>query len=961
MSYDYNALVSKISASRRQAAQASSTEEKLQHLQESVDTLSTLSGHCPMTPLLWMQYSKDTADLLMCLSGEDDEEEDDDDGGGGNENASLAAASARDTRLQLLELALSEFPGSAILQLHYLQILCENESGDTASSSSFDKIESSLASALESVGKGSHRNEAVLVAAIYQLAIDFYTRRGKLTQALAKFIERAQTPMKDVNETLTAQLEEFCDQHSAEITAQQRQDAFRLLDEARRYESKTFNLLIPCEDEVDLAMHKEGILARHQVDLERLPWDTILRSDEKTCWMGYGGMLSAKAFIQYTQTCYRYRVPVRGKKSDLSEEEQQEIQNDEKTVKGLALCVYERGVAECPTAELLWLSYIRHLEYCAQADTSAFSRLKSVVDRAVRNCPYSLALFQQKLYLHGLLADHGVAILDPDELQKVVEEAIGSRFITSKEACLELYMTAMRVIRRRLLFLLVKAPVTGSGSPATLAYDEPESFVSFDKPPSYSDLDGSTTQELEDLCDDCRDFYETIDAYLKKSHASWSDGRGRLWSERAYMETSFLDPISISMGDEINAGMDAASRRFQQGTKTYDKLIKIHQPAPPDTFNEYIHYFQNSFPVIKPSSVMVRIRQTRFLYQKALKGLGRPKKPTEPLDPILQRDFDSGLSNFCHEYLVFERYFGSEKSLGAATTAIQKKLSKLSVQVAQPSNVVDATVANPQAEEGAHAMQVDVKPAEQDAAPVPTEKFSSGTAKRDLDDPNVEAEPPSKRAKKDEEEKTDEDCKHRAAVHKVKVGNLEHPAHPFTVRVLDLAPDVEDMDLIDTFRPKCGAIVHAKIMREKQHRHNANGKSKGWGLVQFELEESVEKALALSEVIGIHEKLVKVERSHMSAVGLVPPGMHRVNPKGEGRSSKMNKKRREARGIDAPKKESEIKQAPVAPSGQSKPRPSANGGMGILAFKPRGVQQNNTHRKVKVSLTSADQQDDKKS
>jgi len=77
------------------------------------------------------------------------------------------------------------------------------------------------------------------------------------------------------------------------------------------------------------------------------------------------------------------------------------------------------------------------------------------------------------------------------------------------------------------------------------------------------------------------------------------------------------------------------------------------------------------------------------------------------------------------------------------------------------------------------------------------------------------------------------------------------------------------MDLVNALRPKCGAIVHAKIMREK---HNKT-KSKGWGLVQFEERTSVEKALQLSDSVDIKMKCVKIERSHIAAVSLVavPP------------------------------------------------------------------------------------------
>merc|ERR1712161_123206 len=107
--------------------------------------------------------------------------------------------------------------------------------------------------------------------------------------------------------------------------------------------------------------------------------------------------------------------------------------------------------------------------------------------------------------------------------------------------------------------------------------------------------------------------------------------------------------------------------------------------------------------------------------------------------------------------------------------------------------------------------------------------------------------------------------------YKIKIGKLEYPAHPYTVKVSCLDPTTTDMDLVTVLRPKCGQIVHAKIMREKKHKkeykkkssHTNNNavdgtttshKSKGWGLVQFEERASVEKALQLSNIIGIKMK-----------------------------------------------------------------------------------------------------------
>jgi RNA recognition motif-containing protein len=225
---------------------------------------------------------------------------------------------------------------------------------------------------------------------------------------------------------------------------------------------------------------------------------------------------------------------------------------------------------------------------------------------------------------------------------------------------------------------------------------------------------------------------------------------------------------------------------------------------------------------------------------------------------------------------------------------------------------------------------------------------------------------------------------------KVRVGKMEYPAHPFTVRVSNLSLDVEDMDLVDLFRPKCGAIVHAKIIRDKHQQGGSGhkGVSKGWGLVQFEERDSVEKALALNELVGLHEKLVHIERSHMPAATLGPPGMHRVNPKGEGKVSKRNQKRHREHSHeqtmvadskegketdhhqndvgmgtqhheDSSKNVTEIRNDEVGKTGKEPEgkKPSKRTPTSVLSFRPRGVvahARNISHPKPRLILENAE-------
>ena len=183
---------------------------------------------------------------------------------------------------------------------------------------------------------------------------------------------------------------------------------------------------------------------------------------------------------------------------------------------------------------------------------------------------------------------------------------------------------------------------------------------------------------------------------------------------------------------------------------------------------------------------------------------------------------------------------------------------------------------------------------------------------------------------------------------------------------------------------------------EKKHHYGKGGgnKSKGWGLIQFEERESVNKALALNDIVGLHEKLLKIDRSHMPAASLVPPGMHRVGEYGQGKVSKRNeKKRREQQkgkrkkmrisedghsqhptGDDNDNKESSQQPgSPLAPplpsKGDSTEKPhdertssdknkvvvaKKNSSVSVLSFRPRGVTARKSHPKQRLKFNNDD-------
>ena len=569
-------------------------------------------------------------------------------------------------------------------------------------------------------------------------------------------------------------------------------------------------------------------------------------------------------------------------------------------------------------------------------------------------------------------------VLDPEKhLFDIVKDAIQTKFIpSSQDVITDLSLTIFQIIRRRILFVVASITQTtlpekkktkkkkkkkndgdndddDDNSPKILPYDDPEPIGSTTTVISMSDevdID-SLFEELDDLCTDCRELYDDVDEYIRKNYTKYGECRARLWNDRGFTELHLLNPLLRCLNDEKG---DGEAIDVTEVTKAYDKAVKAGQPIHPDIYRDYIQAMLACLPTDSPSSIISKLRQIRYLYQTGLNNVGKSKDAktsSSTFSNTNELDYETSLRCLCHDYLTFELYFGSEQSHSNASKAVTKKLSKM----------IETTLTAA----GAAVVGED----------------SSSSLKRKADDNDDATEEPTNKKRKtaegeEEQEEmdiTDEAKPKKAEQHKIKVGNLEYPAHPYTIKVSFLSPQTEDMDLVDIFRPKCGPVVHAKIMRDKHHSGpHEKGKSKGWGLVQFEDRESVEKALALSDVIGIHEKSVKIERSHLPAASLVPPGMHRVNPKGHGKSTKRNQKRKEHHQQHPDEK--------PAPTDEEKPNAAANKpstnqddkdtkeeskkdsatksagggskGTSVLAFRPRVVAPKSKadKRKPKVAL-----------
>jgi RNA recognition motif-containing protein len=1042
MSYDYNELVTKINTNRRryydsqrtQGAAAEEEEESSQQfLQIAVDTYAELSSVCPMTPLLWMQYSYDTGKLLLrelqLQHGYPHDNDPTDDVPHGQTES--ASSIVYPTQIQILRLGLTEFPGSAILNLYHIDLLTRQCVSGVDDSTTIQTLEDTIAN----VGHGSHRNEAAIIVKLYRMDIAMRVIQQQQqtgdredeeevddidSRIVQAFVRRAKCPMNDdINSTLLQELYNFVSsthrrvmhgKNGSDLIQPQHQ---RMIEDARRYESRVYSSFITYEDEIDIAMRQEQIWYKDYVMAAidpqgddgtsefsscqvKVDWEQILDNPDSrglNCWMGLGGIQTAQAFIKYANACSHFRYTDDGDGGDNNDNNPRKTQETIRTQ--MTSNVYERGVAECPTIETIWVSYLQHLLYLAnryspkhdnssndqdqqqqsqqqQKSIEFLTKAKYAVDRACRNCPYSIVLLRYKLNIVLLQANAKRIVLDPEKLLwDVVRDAIRTKFIpTSQDVVTDLSLTIFQIIRRRILFILAAIAQTtipgkkktkkkkkttdddDNSAPKFLQYDDPEpigSTTTIDSPPNGDDTDG-LFEELDDLCTDCRELYDDVDEYIRKNYSKYGESRARLWSDRGFAELHLLNPLLRSLDEEKD---DGEATDVTEVTKAYDKAVKAGQPIHPSIYRDYIQAMLACLPTDSPSNIISKLRQVRYLYQTGLNNVGKSKEAitsNSTFSNSNELDYETSLRCFCHDYLTFEMYFGSELSHSNATKAVTKKLSKI-VETIKTFASAAATV---EGEDGSSSLKRKSDD-NGDAAQEPSNKKQKTTA--EVGEQEMDTSDEAKPKKQDQR--------------KIKVGNLEYPAHPYTIKVSYLSPKTEDMDLVDVFRPKCGPIVHAKIIRDKHHSGpHEKGKSKGWGLVQFEDRESVEKALALSDVIGIHEKSVKIERSHLSAVSLVPPGMHRVNPKGQGKSTKRNQKRNEQHqqpqdeksertGEDGKPSAATTNQEDKDTKDDESKKGDGPGGSkaaaaSVLAFRPRGVAPKSKadKRKPKVSLST---------
>ena len=1089
MSYNYEHVVKSIRDHRRVAYANVSFEANsatapslatsvpdLDALQKSMEGFATLSSHCPMTPLLWMQYAHDAEVLmegLMMLESAAENGCEHYQQGEWRLQQMQSKKSALDSSTGILELALAEFSGCAVLQLYYLESLADyvyqseglrlfNALNDVVGMEVDDmqairnKLSTAFQCAWKSVGRGSHVNEGVIVSEIYRLngsyllyslssavaelkqngigAKDDTEKDTILHQISTLFLEWSKTPMgEESNAEMIHDMEYIWDEACSIVLtlcvgdeqreklkydlAQQKATLWANLDGERKKTSSLTNILSSYENEIDVAMSNEGIALLRQSffdhpqdqsnsnDSNVVPgkyvhslrrcnskWNQILLGDTNSFLLGLGGVETSRAFLKaasFLQRIYQ-GTTTRGKSVDNTE--RSSIEDHIANYKDLVIVsLFERAISECPTVESVWVSYMDFLraEWTLLRNNASgqihreqelSSALQSTSHRAVRNCPYSYTLFEIRMNTLGLIS---ASDLEPDDITAVIKEATELGFLNhNREALLHLRLVAILVVTRKLMSL-VSLGTTATSNGRGNDYDEGEEMGilpaasrknSTNGTVHYQSLNTTVMEEVQDLIEDIRDMYDEADTYLFKSHATWSEGRVAFWKHRALTEAFTLCPIFMGLEKAFDNDNeeDNSVVADKEAIQSFEKLVKAQKPCHPDSWREYIKYASASQLCMlgrasnstqsKPNSTataMCTLRRTRGLYNRAISSVKKYGQTTAaPVEnkqawmgkgidgTMFQRDYDAALLDLCREYLAFERGWGSEESFLHAQTLVRSKLSNW-----DPAAATIAPI--PSIQEELHGKR---KLEANDSASSHPENGSSTITKNDDNNDDEGYDKGSKRSKV----KTDlKQPKKTDGVHRVRIGKLDYPAHPYTIHVSNLSKDTQDMDLVDAFLHEFGAVVHARILRDKltgKGGHHFKGESKCVGLIQFEERSSVENALRRDGEFEVQGRPVKIQRSHMPAVVVVPTGMHRANPKGEDKVFKKNTLRKsnvdgmefevEGKGDegqttadgDQPKEKHNVASA-SSPSSLS---------FGVLSLKPRSMRQ-----KPKISLGSS--------
>ena len=451
MSYDYDMIVRQFADCRKQAASNSAQNETNNHpdlsrteaLQGAMDACEKLSGHCPMTPLLWIQYGATAFDYCQEVANKTEPLDN-------TSNHDLGAAttsSSLEMEIQLLQLGLQEFPGSLLLHLRH--IFCVERKEGLAEQLSQPKgqdLVEALREAIVQVGRGSYGEDGeLIVTRLFNSLALLYAKDGQAAKVHDLLItEQSVRPLP--NESLSTFYQSICNEFSLPPSADAR-DPQEIMEENRRRVSKLYHGRLQIEQfekEVQAQLSSQNLLPPWELimqpEREQEFWELLLNPEKSSIvGMGYGDAVLADHFLKYASALSAFKgfdaSDEKGKGASL-------LQRMTRDINDLAVSVFERAVSEAPTVEKIWVRFqqlrldaslvnrrltfsllslfqlayldlvhnlVRDLKSSQDgnpSETMASSprRLLSIAQRACRNCPYSLSLVERQLQVQYYLA-----------------------------------------------------------------------------------------------------------------------------------------------------------------------------------------------------------------------------------------------------------------------------------------------------------------------------------------------------------------------------------------------------------------------------------------------------------------------------------------------------------------------------------------------------------------------------
>jgi len=406
-----------------------------------------------------------------------------------------------------------------------------------------------------------------------------------------------------MNESLVQQYQEWCDANEVPCTLK--------LEPAQRQAAATWSFSTVHTQAIHAALSNEQLLLA-------CPLESLHAMQR--FGMGLGSAMLAQTFCEYARAA---------------------LQQQQKGVdwNQVAVCIYERGLAECPTVESIWLAY-------QQCPGLSQDDLEGICQRSVRNCPYSVTLVRKQLEIHGRRV-----VLDPEDLSQLAQAAWDRQFFVRPQDWWQVFGKVLHVAQQHLLRKI-----------CSTVWD------SSIKPKQQVKKQEVDEDEMQDLLEDLADLYEDVERRLKAAHKGWKAGLALLYTERAFVERHLCSPLQDVLGDNEN---ETAIDKEELGP--WERAVKASNPPHPSICLQLIQRFMNqSQQFEEPIQIVLHLARVRYHFENLWQSTGRPKGVDEA-------ELSRSLEQFAGLWTDFEGRFGSPTSLSRAQRAIRKKKNKLQV------------------------------------------------------------------------------------------------------------------------------------------------------------------------------------------------------------------------------------------------------------------------------------------